>query len=396
MSDITKFNGGKAFEAKKATDYESIVERIDAPRIIEAGTADEGHVDTGGDAQKVAERKRLEAERKRNLRALRNKLSPERGESPEFIGGIFPRGCVSIIAGQQGSGKSLLIQKFCMDLSIGGEILDGVTNYAPQKRIVFFVGELPKTTMDDRARLCRWNHDDENFIMYSRLDAAQQELALDLSDLDGVENITYIVEDERPDLVVFDTMMSFSTDDESDMKAMQKLFTRLLRIADKFKVAVALCHHIRKRKSVERACRLHLDDIVGSGIITRNAALAIGCESFKTPDGQDMVIVSSLKSWYAPLREFSFIIKRDENTNILRGIEIDLDPKLPAHNKTQNIENAVFLQRKPGDKFTAAAIVAVTGASKALVTRVLGAMVEEKKLKKEGTGRDTAYSIMEK
>lgn len=393
MSDITKFNGGKAFEAKKATDYESIVERIDAPRIIEAGTADEEPVDTGGTD---TERKRLDAERKRNLRALRNKLSPERGKSPEFIAGIFPRGCVSIIAGQQGSGKSLLIQKLCMDLSIGGEILDGVTNYAPQKRIVFFVGELPKTTMDDRARLCGWTHEDENFIMYSRLDAAQQELALDLSDLDGVENITYIVEDERPDLVVFDTMMSFSTDDESDMKAMQKLFTRLLRIADKFKVAVVLCHHIRKRKSVERACRLHLDDIVGSGIITRNAALAIGCESFKTQDGEDMVIVSSLKSWYAPLREFSFIIKRDENTNILRGIEIDLDPKLPAHNKTQNIENAVFLQRKPGDKFTAAAIVAVTGASKALVTRVLGAMVEEKKLKKEGTGRDTAYSIMEK
>lgn len=395
MSDLTRLNGGKAFETNALRD---IADKMsdDAPRIIEAARADEKPVDTGGDAQKVAERKRLEAERKRNLRALRNKLSPERGKSPEFIGGIFPRGCVSIIAGQQGSGKSLLIQKFCMDLSIGGEILDGVTNYAPQKRIVFFVGELPKTTMDDRARLCRWNHDDENFIMYSRLDAAQQELALDLSDLDGVENITYIVEDERPDIVIFDTMMSFSTDDESDMKAMQKLFTRLLRIADKFNVAVVLCHHIRKRKSVERACRLHLDDIVGSGIITRNAALAIGCESFKTPDGEDMVIVSSLKSWYAPMREFSFIIKRDENTNILLGIEIDLDPKLPAHNKTQNIENAVFLQRKPGDKFTTAAIVAVTGASKALVTRVLGAMVEEKKLKKEGTGRDTAYSIMEK
>ena len=188
-------------------------------------------------------------------------------------------------------------------------------------------------------------------------------------------------------------MMSFSTDDESDMKAMQKLFTRLLRIADKFKVAVALSPHTEE-KSVERACRLHLDDIVGSGIITRNAALAIGCESFKTQDGEDMVIVSSLKSWYAPLREFSFIIKRDENTNILRGIEIDLDPKLPARNKKEQIENAIFLNQTGGKVHRCGNHRC--NSRKDACTQRYRRVDRGKKIKKEGTGRDTAYSIMEK
>ena len=119
MSDITKFNGGKPFEAKKATGYESIVERIDAPRIIEAGTADEEPVDTGGTD---TERKRLEAERKRNLRALRNKLS-QSGENRRNSSRGFSLGLRFDHRRAARQRKEFIDSKLCMDLSIGGEIL---------------------------------------------------------------------------------------------------------------------------------------------------------------------------------------------------------------------------------------------------------------------------------
>ena len=70
-------------------------------------------------------------------------------------------------------------------------------------------------------------------------------------------------------------------------------------------------------------------------------------------------------------------------------------PKLSEAKKEQ-IENAIFLNRKPGDKFTAAGIIAVTGAAKTHVRNVIAELIMEKKIKAEGKGRDTVYNIMEK
>ena len=98
MSDITKFNEGRPFEAKKATDYESIVERIDAPRIIEAGTADEEPVDTGGAAAKTEEPKRGFF--------LRHIGKWERKPPQWVVRDLFRKNSFGVVFGAPESGKS--------------------------------------------------------------------------------------------------------------------------------------------------------------------------------------------------------------------------------------------------------------------------------------------------
>ena len=329
-----------------------------------------------------------------NLLDFRRKLEPEKGKKPEMIGGLFPRGGVSIVAGQQGTGKSVLMQRICSDVSIGGEVLDGVTTYAPKRKTLFLVGELPVDSMNDRQRTTGWKHDDEALVLYSRLDFAKAEIALDMTDAVGWKNITEIVHGEEPDLIVFDSFMSFNTADESDMQQMQSAFTKLLKLADETKSAVILVHHIRKRKTLERSARLHMDDIIGSSIITRNASVAIGAELLEV-DGEQWIFVNTLKTWYAPMEEFAFKMIRDE-FKVLRGIEVNLDPKTPAASRIEAIENAVFVDHKDGSSFTAKEIEEATEASGIFVRKTLKRWTDEGKLRKEGGSKNTAYSIMRK
>ncbi|NLK39069.1 MAG: AAA family ATPase, partial [Clostridiales bacterium] len=247
---------------------------------------------------------------KPSLLGFRKHLEPSKGFKPEMIGGIFPRGGVSVIAGQQGTGKSLFMQKFCCDISMGGSILGGFSESISPVKSLYLIGEFSANGMNHRAQTANWQYDRENLILYELRDFLINNIPLGLGTEEGFENVRQLIREEKPDIVVFDSMMSFLSCDESDMREMQAGFSKLLRIADEAKCAVVLVHHIRKRKAIERNNRLHMDDIIGSSIITRNASVALGIENIKV-DGENHIYVSSLKTWYAPIEEFSFQVVRD-------------------------------------------------------------------------------------
>lgn len=336
-------------------------------------------------------RRAVETDPKSRLRALRGVLQPERGTTPEMIGGVFPRGGVSVLAGPQGRGKSVLLQRWCGDISLGEEVLYGVAEGLPARKVLYFTGELPKNTMDDRARLTGWRFNKERFVIYSGLDAAKEDIPLDI-DGDGLENVRAIIEDERPDLVLFDSLMSFVSCDESDMRHMRNVFATLSQIADRANCAVLVVHHVRKRKSVERKERLHMDDVVGSGIITRYASLGLVVDEAELSDGKKWNVVYCCKTWYKPLDDFAFRITRDEYGN-LRGIEVDRAPEEAGKAMADRIETTVFSKHGDGELFSVGDIVDEAGASRRHVLRVLQKMAEGKKLTVEGEGRWTKYRI---
>ncbi|MDD3963910.1 MAG: AAA family ATPase [Synergistaceae bacterium] len=327
-----------------------------------------------------------------SLLDFRKHLEPSKGTRPEMIGGIFPRSGVSVIAGQQGTGKSLLMQKFCCDISRGGSILDGFSESISPVKSLYLIGEFSANGMNHRAQTASWQYDRENLILYEIRDFLINNIPLGLSTEEGFENIRQLIKEEKPDLIVFDSMMSFITANESDMQEMQSAFSKLLRIADEAKCAVVLVHHIRKRKAIERNMRLHMDDIIGSSIITRNASVAIGIENIKV-DGENHIYVSSLKTWFAPIEEFSFQINRD-SMKIFRGLEFNLTPKNPVANKTESIEHAVFKTYGDGTEFTVADIAEETGASESMIRKTLLEWKKSKRLKSTGKGKNISYIVI--
>ena len=329
---------------------------------------------------------------KPSLLGFRKHLEPSKGFKPEMIGGIFPRGGVSVIAGQQGTGKSLFMQKFCCDISMGGSILDGFSESISPVKSLYLIGEFSANGMNHRAQTANWQYDRENLILYEIRDFLINNIPLGLSTEEGFENIRQLIKEEKPDIVVFDSMMSFLSCNESDMQEMQAGFSKLLRIADEAKCAVVLVHHIRKRKAIERNNRLHMDDIIGSSIITRNSCVAVGIENIKV-DGENHVYVSSLKTWYAPIEEFSFQINRD-SMKIFRGLEFNLTPKNPVANKTESIEHAVFKTYGDGTEFTVADIAEETGASESMIRKTLLEWKKSKRLKSTGKGKNISYIVI--
>ena len=329
---------------------------------------------------------------KPSLLGFRKHLEPSKGFKPEMIGGIFPRSGVSVIAGQQGTGKSLFMQKFCCDISMGGSILDGFSESISPVKSLYLIGEFSANGMNHRAQTASWQYDRENLILYEIRDFLINNIPLGLSTEEGFENIRQLIREEKPDLIVFDSMMSFLSCNESDMQEMQAGFSKLLRIADEAKCAVVLVHHIRKRKAIERNNRLHMDDIIGSSIITRNASVAIGIENIKV-DGENHVYVSSLKTWYAPIEEFSFQVVRD-SMKIFRGLEFNLTPKNPVANKTESIEHAVFKTYGDGTEFTVADIAEETGASESMIRKTLLEWKKAKRLKSTGKGKNISYTVI--
>jgi len=329
---------------------------------------------------------------KPSLLSFRKHLEPSKGFKPEMIGGIFPRGGVSVLAGQQGTGKSLLMQKFCCDISLGGSILNGFSESITPVKSLYLIGEFSANGMNHRAQTANWQYDRENLILYEIRDFLINNIPLGLSTEESFENIRQLIKEEKPDLVVFDSMMSFITANESDMEQMQSAFSKLLRIADEAKCAVVLVHHIRKRKALERNNRLHMDDIIGSSIITRNASVAVGIENIKV-DGENWIYVSSLKTWYAPIEEFSFQVVRD-SMKIFRGLEFNLTPKNPVANKTESIEHAVFKTYGNGTEFTVADIVEETGASESMIRKTLLEWKKAKRIKSVGKGKNISYIVI--
>ena len=77
----------------------------------------------------------------------------------EFIGGLFPRGYVSVIVAPPGTGKSLAVQKIFTDLSNGGKFLVGskgdetscFKDNEPQRKCIILCGELGEQGLRERA-----------------------------------------------------------------------------------------------------------------------------------------------------------------------------------------------------------------------------------------------------
>ena len=67
----------------------------------------------------IAERK--ETTQRRYLAEVIHDLDPTKNIPPqEFVGGIFPRKYVSLLIAPPGTGKTIFVQKFVSDLSMGG------------------------------------------------------------------------------------------------------------------------------------------------------------------------------------------------------------------------------------------------------------------------------------
>ena len=324
----------------------------------------------------------------------------------EFIADIFPKGAISMVVGASGVGKTWFMLRLVCDLSVGGSILDGFA-YEPQpKRIVIFAGETGHELLIRRLKATSWKANKDNVMIYSALEARRNKIILDLDNARGQANITSIVKEYKPDLVFFDTLSGFHTQDENKADAMKPIVNYLMDLGNATGIADVLMHHTRKRKTKEQQYEMTQDEVIGTSILNRDVALLIGIEAAKDEINNEAVrmgsnawnIVRPLKSWYAKFSPFSYRIVNYESEDEYGqeqervSMQIDLTPP-----QAPSVKNIIweYIERnyEKGQWFKAGALREAIGVSRNYITRCLDELVKNEKLNKRGERRGVEYAI---
>jgi len=237
----------------------------------------------------------------------------------EKIAGMFPRGFYSIVASMAGTGKTWLMQYLACQLSRGGEILDGLSNESARK-VLIFSGETGSELLTLRLKKTAWTLDQDRIKVYSSLEMATAGINCWLNTDEGQATIFSIVAMEQPDIVFFDTLISFHTADESKQGEMTTIYIWLARLARAFKCAVVCNHHTRKRPAQDSKRKFTQEDVIGSSAGVRLAANVFVISSEEKADGTFINTVDNVKSWDKKTPTFSY-----EFINTQQGIDFKIN-----------------------------------------------------------------------
>lgn len=274
---------------------------------------------------------RIDTKKAEQLIKFSKKLNRKQ-EIPEIekIAGMFPRGYYSIVASMAGTGKTWLMQYIACALSTGGEILGGMSEERSKKTLIFS-GETGSELLTLRLQKSAWKIDEDKIRVYSALEMATAGINCWLNTPDGQENIFNIVAIEQPDLIFFDTLISFHTADESKQGEMTELYVWLARLARAFKCAIVCNHHTRKRPAQDSKRKFTQEDVIGSSAGVRLAANVFVISSEEKPSGGFINTVDNVKSWDKKTPPFTYeFINTPEGIDFAINLNIRPEMSVPT------------------------------------------------------------------
>lgn len=267
---------------------------------------------------------KISSDEARRIQAFGRELSRE-SAIPEIekIAGMFPRGHISIVASMAGSGKTWLTEYVACQLSTGGKILGGLVTRSKKMKTVILAGETGTDLLNYRLSQTPWQFDSTRIRIYNAVDMMMNNCQCMINTAEGQKTITTIFAIEKPDIVFFDTLISFHSADESKQSDMTNIYMFLLRLATVFDCAVVLNHHTRKRPANFAGKRYTQDDIIGSSVGARLCASAFIIMAENEDTGGSKMTVYNTKSWLKKVPDFCY--KFVETEEGLTDFEVSFD-----------------------------------------------------------------------
>lgn len=273
--------------------------------------------------------------------------------------GIFPRGHVTILAGEPGVGKTWVVLSIARGVADGTHGLGLPDNASyEQNRVIIFAGETGVKLLNERMKLLGGIKHAENVAILSTHLLFMNGVDVSLNSTKGLENIQEALEQFRPAIVFFDTVISFIGDgkDESNQADMTEIVRNLSLIASKTNCAIVLVHHFRKRQQRAISAERDQNEIIGSSAFIRLASVIVSLEKKGT-----VRFCRCLKSWWREFTPFSFDIKNTpKGVKISDNYDYDIDG---AHSLASALERACDFIRQnfaDVDEFTTAQVLSKT------------------------------------
>lgn len=312
--------------------------------------------------------------------------------------GVFPKGYVSILAGEPAVGKTWLM------LGIAKGVIDGVNSVGLEReryrqgRVLLFAGETGVRLLAKRFfdLLPETTHI-ENLVVMSAHKLAMENVDVMLTTALGRKNIEAAIKEHKPEIVFFDTMISFTGDgkDESSQADMSDVIRQMSTVAQRYNTAVVMIHHFRKRSKIAKEDQptvRQLDEVIGTSAFSRLAAVVVSIER-----NNDVRTVRCLKSWWKEFRPFSYRIETSKG-HVELTVDYDYDQYgthsvVPAVEKIQ--QQVLERYTSEGEQFTLQDVVLLTGYNMNKCSLALTALLSAKKIVSRGKsdGKARLYSV---
>lgn len=167
--------------------------------------------------------------------------------------GWLVKGKITIVEGDPGIGKSFLVQQMCVS-AINGERFPAMGQYGQRgvrNAKVMYIDLENDPETDTKSRLIDMGLNAERLDQYM-----QYYRPFSLTDFEDFEAFEKVVEEYEPDIIVFDTIMSYmGGSDTHKASDVQQTLSRLSIVAQDYDCAVVLIRHLGKtsRDNVKHA-----------------------------------------------------------------------------------------------------------------------------------------------
>ena len=298
---------------------------------------------------------------------------------------------MSLLIAPPGTGKTIFVQKFVSDLSMGGNVFDGFVDDEPERKCLILAGEAGYELLLRRGASMRWKVNPQNVKVLDQYEAENKDINIMLDQPEGIKNLERLIDMYEPDIVFVDTFSSFHESDENKAPEMKPIIKKLASLAREHNIAIVLVHHSRKRAAKERSLDLNQDDVIGSSIMNRLVGLIVGIEPMK--DDEKVLLVKTLKSWFSSFTPFTYTLK--ENMYGGTVVQTDLAPAGVNNSKALTL---FYLQTTfaKGEWFAINQIIRSEiggNITERQLRSILADLVKNGRLRKRGTTRNSEYSI---
>ena len=201
--------------------------------------------------------------------------------------GWLPNGFLTMLAGSQGIGKSILLLQLAGCFTDGWDWPDGTPFTGKRGKVLWVEGECSEGLNIERAR--NWGMDLSQIVLCSE---GGDDTAFSIANQQHIHLLNEVVSMEEVVFLIVDSLSGVhsTAENKEDMLETMRLFVTPLKRTGKPGV---ISHHLRK-PSQGGANVITLDDVRGSGTISQLARSVIGLDA---PDAehQDWKRLSSLK-----------------------------------------------------------------------------------------------------
>jgi len=238
-----------------------------------------------------------------------NDISIDRSYNPWILEPLIPHKAITIIDGLGGSGKSWLSLDIAYSVSLGLDFL-GIFPVRRSGTVIYLTAEESKEVFVQRVDMVQKHYkENSSFKWISFLDESLEISSYLCKKKRGEPTVTetaealeYLISEEKPILVVLDSLINFYGLDENSSEDAAFFYDVLKYFIRKYQVGFLILHHQNKE-----AMRVQSDDVIsfrGSGVLREQARSRLVYKNIKITE---KIIARKLKleksNYYSKLKD---------------------------------------------------------------------------------------------